>query len=109
MIQPGNLPEEAQLGGNSFFLHSDDSGTTYLYVEQQQGARLAVFDVTDPGHVKTVSSTALAVSGRFDFVRPLNGRTKLIRFRDESTVGLLDLAKAKKPSIRVVSTLVDPG
>lgn len=109
VMEPRNLPEEAQLGGNSFFLHSDNSGSTFLYVEQQQGARLSVFDVTDPGHVKTISSISLSVAGPFDFVRPLDGRAELIRFRDGQTVGVLDLARAKSPSIRIVSALVDPG
>lgn len=109
VMEPRNLPEEAQLGGNSFFLHADNSGTTYLYVEQQQGARLTVFDVTDPSHVKTVASTPLTVSGPFDFVRPLDGHVELIRFRDGKTVGVLDLSKARKPLVRIVSALVDPG
>lgn len=109
VMEPRNLPEEAQLGGNSFFLHADDSGSTYLYVEQQQGARLTVFDVTDPSHTKTVASTPLTVSGPFDFVRTLDGHAELIRFRDGKTVGVLDMAKAKKPSIRIMSALVDPG
>ena len=103
VMEPHNLPEAAQAGGNSFFLHSDESGNTYLYVEQQQGARLAVFDVTDPAHVKSVIMVPLTVSGPFDFVRPLDGKAELIRFRDGKTVGVLDLAKAKKPSIRIVS------
>ncbi len=109
VMEPRNLPEEAQAGGNSFFLHADDSGSTYLYVEQLQGTRLSVFDVTDPGRVKTVVSMPLTVSGPFDFVRPLDGKAELIRFRDGAGVGVLDLAKVKKPTIRIVSALVDPG
>lgn len=109
VMEPHSLPEAAQLGGNSCFLHSDDSGSTYLYVEQQQGARLTVFDVSDPGHIKEVVSQPLTVDGPFDFVRPLDGRAELIRFRDNKGVAVLDLSKVKKPSIRMVSALVDPG
>ena len=109
VMEPLNLPEEAQAGGNSFFLHSDDSGNTYLYVEQQGGTRLAIFNVTDPGHVKTVVSIPLTVSGPFDFVRPLDGKAELIRFRDGKSVGVLDLSRVQSPSIRIVSTLVDLG
>lgn len=109
VMESHNLPEEAQLGGNSFFLHSDEAGSTYLYVEQQQGTRLSVFDVTDPDRVKTVSSTPLSVSGPFDFVRPLDGHAELIRFRDGETVGVLDLAKARKPAIHIVTAMVDVG
>lgn len=109
VVEPHSLPEQAQMAGNSMFLHSDDGGNTYLYIEQQQGARLTVFDVTDPAHIKTVSSTPLSVDGPFDFVRPLDGRAELIRFRDGKGVAVLDLKKASKPSIRVVAGLVDPG
>jgi hypothetical protein len=109
VMEPRNLPEAAQLGGNSFFLHADDAGSTYLYVEQQQGTRLAVFDVTDPSRIKTVTTTPLTVSGPFDFVRFLDDRAELIRFRDGKGVAVLDLAKPKSPSIRMVSALLDPG
>ncbi len=109
VMEPSSLPEAAQLGGNSFFLHTTDGGSFYLYVEQQSGARLTVFDVTDPAHIKTVSSTPLTVSGPFDFVRPLDGRAELVRFRDGKGVGVLDLSKANHPSLRMVSALMDPG
>ena len=109
VVEPHSLPELAQLGGNSLFIHSDDAGATYLYVEQQDGSRLTVFDITDPSHLKTVSSTSLTVSGAFDFVRPLDGRAELIRFRDGKGVAVLDLTKAAKPSIRIVQGLLDPG
>ena len=109
VMEPHSLPEQAQLDGNSFFLHSDDAGSTYLYVEQQEGKRLTVFDVTDPAHIKSVSSTQLSVVGPFDFVRPLDGRAELLHFRDGKGVAVLDLKKATKPTVRTVSGLVNPG
>lgn len=66
VVQPKDLPEQAQMPANSFFLYSDDAGSTYLYVEQQQGARLSVFDVTDPSKIRVVASTAIAGPGPFD-------------------------------------------
>ncbi len=109
VMEPQNLPEAAQVGGNSFFLRSTESGSFYLYVEQQGGTRLAVFDVTNPAHVKTVSLTPLQVAGPFDFVRPLDGSAELVRFRDEKGVAVLDLHKASRPTLRMVSALLDPG
>src|ERR1700722_12938187 len=70
VVQPKDLPEQAQMPGNSFFLYSDGAGSTYLYVEQQQGARLTAFDVTDPSKIKVVTSTPITGPGAFDFVRP---------------------------------------
>ena len=37
VMEGRDLPEQAQAPGNSLFLHSDNAGSTYLYVEQQQG------------------------------------------------------------------------
>lgn len=109
VMEPQNLPEAAQIGGNSLFLHATNTGSFYLYVEQQSGARLAVFDVTNPAHVKTVSVTPLDVAGPFDFVRPLDGSAELVRFRDGKGVAVLDLHKAGHPTLRMVSALLDPG
>jgi hypothetical protein len=109
IVQPHDLPEVAQMPGHSLFLYSDGSGGTYLYIEQQQGARITVFDVTDPGKIKLVGSITLAVSGTFDFVRPLDGHGELVRFRDNKGVAVLDLHKAKAPSLRMISGLSDSG
>ena len=109
VVQPKDLPEVAQTPGNSFFLFSDNSGSTFLYVEQQQGARLSVFDVTDPSKVKLVSSTTLSGPGTFDFVRPLDGHAELIRYRDNKSVAVLDLHKVKSPTVHMINALSEPG
>ena len=106
---PSHLPEQAQAGGNSLFLHSDDAGSTFLYVEQLDGKRLVVFDVTDPSRIKVVSTQTLQDSGAFDFVRPLDGRAELVRFRENGTVGVLDLRKSRMPTLRMVNALINPG
>src|SRR5258708_15925696 len=109
VVQPHDLAEVAQTPGNSLFLYSDGSGGTYLYIEQQQGARLIIFEVTDPSKIKLVGSIALTVPGAFDFVRPLDGHGELVQFRDNKGVALLDLHKVKAPSLRMISGLSDSG
>jgi hypothetical protein len=109
VMEPRDLPERAQLPGNSFFLHSDDAGSTYLYIEQQQGARLSAFDVTDPARIRAIFSVSLALRGAFDFVRPLDGQAELVRFRDGKGVAILDLHKARKPVFRMVDALANLG
>jgi hypothetical protein len=102
VMEPRDLPEQAQARGNSLLLHSDNSGSTYLYVEQEQGTRLSVFDVTDPARIKLTVSTALPAEGAFDFIRPLGDNAELVYFRSGQKEGILDLHKAKRP---VLSTL----
>ena len=107
VMEARDLPEQAQARGNSLFLHSDNAGSTYLYVEQQQGGRLSVFDVTDPAHIKLVMSTPLAAQGAFDFIRPLGDDAELVYFRDGQKEAVLDLRKASRPVFRVISTVTD--
>jgi hypothetical protein len=109
VMEARDLPEQAQAPGNSLFLHSDNAGSTYLYVEQQQGARLSVLDVTDPARINLVVSTALPAEGAFDFVRPLGFNTELVYFRDGQKEAVLDLRKAKRPVFRVISMVTDLG
>jgi len=109
VVQPKDLPEQAQMPGNSFFLYSDSAGSTYLYVEQQQGARLTAFDVTDPSQIKVVASTPIYGPGTFDFVRPLGGHGELVRFRDNKSVAILDLHKVKSPTLHTINALAEGG
>jgi hypothetical protein len=109
VMEAPDLPEQAQTPGNSLFLHSDSAGSTYLYIEQQQGARLSVFDVTDPARIKLVVSTPLATRGAFDFVRPLGDHAELVYFRDSQKEAVLDLRKTKRPVLRMISTVTDLG
>src|SRR5580700_9665947 len=109
VMEARDLPEQAQTPGNSLFLHSDNAGRTYLYVEQQQGARLSIFDVTDPARIKLVVSTPLAAQGTFDFVRPLGNNAELVYFRDGQKQAVLDLRKARRPVFRVISTAANFG
>ena len=109
VMEARDLPEQAQTPGNSLFLHSDSAGSTYLYVEQQQGARLSVFNVTDPARITLVVSTPLAAESAFDFVRPLGDHAELVYFRDSQKEAVLDLRKTKRPVLRVISTVTDLG
>ena len=109
VMEARDLPEQAQTPGDSLFLHADNAGSTYLYVEQQDGGRLSVFDVTDPARIKLVVSTPLAAQGVFDFIRPLGDNAELVYFRDGQKEAVLDLRKTKKPVLRMVSTMTDLG
>jgi hypothetical protein len=82
-------------------LHADDNGSTYLYVEQQQGALLSVYDVTDPAHMKLDAAVQTGARGSYDFVSAI-GNGELIAFRDGSGSAVLDLHKAKAPKLAMI-------
>jgi hypothetical protein len=90
-------------------LHDTTDGRTLLYIEQNQGNRLAIFDVTDPGHVKGEGSVQLDVTGPFDFVSTLGNRAEFIRFRQDQGSAVLDLHKANVPTLKRVQGLTLQG
>jgi hypothetical protein len=51
----------------------------------------------------------LAAEGAFDFVRPLGEHAELVYFRDSQKEAVLDLRKAKRPALRMISTVTDLG
>jgi hypothetical protein len=93
LVPPAGLPESARQGGEAMFLHETIDGKTLLYIEQNQGARLAALDVTDPRHVKGEGVVALDASGPFDFMFPLGDRAELVRYRQGQGDAVLDLHK----------------
>jgi len=105
VVEPADLPEMARAPGQSLFLFKVAGGDTYLYVEQQNGARLAIFDVTDPAKIKAVASVPVQGSGVFTFVRYLNDRAELVRFRDTEQLAELDLREPRKPTLKSASAV----
>src|SRR5277367_2196688 len=68
LMSPANLPELARQNGEAMLLHETGDGRTFLYIEQNHGARLAIFDVSDPSDIKGEGMVQLDATGVFDFV-----------------------------------------
>jgi hypothetical protein len=108
--QPANLPELAQRPGIAFHLYTESGdGNAYLYVEQHNGQRLVVFDVTDPGHVKMVGNVSLPVPAPFEFAEPVGTSSILVRFYNNQGIAVLDLHNAKAPVLKTVNGLQYTG
>ena len=105
VVPPTDLPELARQAGDEMFLRDASGGRTFLYVEQNHGAQLAVFDVTDPRHVKSDGSVQLGTHGPFDFVSPLGGEKELVRFRQDQGEAALDFHRAGSPSLKQLPVL----
>ncbi|MDP9007557.1 MAG: hypothetical protein M3N91_02435 [Pseudomonadota bacterium] len=103
LVPPTDLPVLARQSGEAMFLHDTKDGRTLLYVEQRQGAQLAIFDVTDPAHVKGEGSAQLDAVGPFDFVASLGERAELVRFRQGQGEAVLELRKI--PTLKKVQGL----
>jgi hypothetical protein len=92
LVVPTSLPTLARQSGEAMFLHDTMDGRTLLYVEQHEGAQVAIFDVTDPAHVTGKGSVQLDGAGPFDFVADLGKRGELVRFRGDKGDAVLDLS-----------------
>jgi len=103
LVSPTELPVLARQSGEAMFLHDTKDGRTLLYVEQRQGAQLAIFDVTDPAHVKGEGSAQLDAAGPFDFISSLGERAALVRFRQGQGEAVLELRKI--PTLKKVQGL----
>jgi hypothetical protein len=108
-VRPTELPELARVPGEAMLLHYTGDGKTYLCIEQNHGARLAIFDVTDPAHVKEEGSVEVNAPGSFDFVSSIGDDAELIRFQNGQGEAVLDLHKVKRPTIKMVPGLTFQG
>jgi hypothetical protein len=93
LVPPTELPALARQSGEALFLHESIDGRTLLYIEQNQGGRLAAFDVTDPAHIKGQGSVQLDTSG---------DRAELVRFRRDRQDAVLDFPRVKAPNLKAV-------
>ncbi len=108
--QPINLPEQAQVAGDAFYLNTESgNGSAYLYVEQQNGQRLVVFDVTDLARVKMVRTEELAMPGPFEFGEDVDGSFIVLRSLDNQEMAVLNIHKAKAPVLQTVDTFQHAG
>ncbi len=96
-------PAIAQNTSQDLLLHNNANGSTYLYVEQQHGAILSIFDVTNPARMTLTSSVHLDARGTYRFVAPIGSSAELIAFQDGSGTALLDLRKVKSPRVLAIA------
>jgi hypothetical protein len=102
VVRPSDLPELARVTGQAMLLHATGDGRTHLYIEQNQGAQLAIFDVTDPANVIQEGSAQLDAHGEFDFVSSLGDYAELVRFRNGQGEAVLNLHKVKAPTLNII-------
>lgn len=109
IVPPSALPDSAQQPSQDLFVHAAGNGTSYLYLEQGRGARLAILDVTVPARIRLAATVDTGIEKPFDFVQPVGSDFELIRFRDGSGSALLNLQKPESPRVENVEwTTLEP-
>jgi hypothetical protein len=105
VVPPADLPTLARQSGEAMLLHETRDGRMLLYIEQEQGRRVAVLDVTDPAHTKGDGSAQLDAAGPFDFVAPAGAQAELVRYRQGQGDAILDLRQGTRPMLKSVQGL----
>jgi hypothetical protein len=77
MVPPTDPPALARQTGDAMLLQESIDRAMMLYIEQNQGARLATFDATDPLQIKPKVAFHFDDSGLFDFTVPMTGALKV--------------------------------
>lgn len=103
VVPAKKLPPQARQSGESMALYHNEAGSLYLYIEQDNGTHLAVFDVSDPHNIKFKKMVALNAPAPFDFVQYVGPHTDMIRYRDGRGTALIDLRKPKSPRLVAMS------
>jgi hypothetical protein len=99
IVPPSKLPAASREYAEAMMLHETAGGTTYLYIEQEQGSKLAVLNVTNPARIRAEKTISLTAAGPFDFVSAVGSRAELIRYRGTGEEAVLDLNKASAPTL----------
>jgi len=105
IVVPSNkLPQESRQPGVAMDLHLVAPQTLYLYVEEQDGRQIAIYDVSDPHKINLKKVAQLAAPAPFDFIQAAGSSLELIRYRDGRGDAMLDLSKPKEPRLMVVGS-----
>ena len=101
IVVPANkLPQQAHQPGQAMHLYLADPSTLYLYVEQEDGRRIAIFDVSDSQRIKFKRFVEMDAYAAFDFVQPVGDSLEMVRYRDGRGTAILDLSNPKNPVLK---------
>ena len=97
---PSDLPELAQGRSEAMYLHRTGKAQAILYLERNQGRKLAVLDVTDPANIKGVGEVSIDAPSAYDFVQDLADSAVLIRYRNHSGFAVISFKNYKQPVLK---------
>ena len=106
---PSDLPELAQGRSEAMYLHHTGNAQAILYLEKDQGRKLAILDVTDPAHIKAVGQVSIAAPSTYDFAQSLGNSVALIRYRDHSGFAVISFKSYKQPVLTAEPDYLHPA
>ena len=106
---PSDLPELAQVPSQAMYLHHTGSGQVILYLEQNQGQRLAILDVTDPANIKAVGRVSVDAPAPYDFAQDLADSAILIHYRNHTGFAVISFKNYKQPVLKAEPEYLHPA
>lgn len=94
---PSDLPEAARVPTEALYLHHTGQAQAILYLEQDQGRKLAILDVTDPAKIRSVGQVSLNAPAPYEFVQDLGSARTLIHYHDHSGFAVISFTNYKVP------------
>lgn len=106
---PSDLPELAQGRGEGMYLHRTGGAQAILYIERDQGRKLAFLDVSDPANIKAVGQVSINAPSAYDFVQDLAESAVLIRYRNHSGFAVISFKNYKQPVLKSEPEYLHPA
>jgi hypothetical protein len=104
---PSDLPPSAQRPSEAMYMRSFH-GRVVLYLEQDQGRKLAMLDVTDPQKIRAVGEVSIDAPSPFDFAQDLRDSV-LIHYRNHSGFAVINFKNYKEPLLKQEPDYLHPS
>jgi hypothetical protein len=95
-----DLPELAQRPSEAMYLQHTGAGQAILYLEQDQGRKLAILDVTDPANIRAVGQASINAPSPYTFVQGMDDSAVLIHYRNRLGFAVINFKNYKQPALK---------
>jgi hypothetical protein len=106
---PSDLPELARGRGEAMYLHRTSAAQAILYIQRDQGRKLAILDVTDPAKISAVGEVSIDTPSAYDFVQDLEDSGVLIHYRNHSGFAVISFKTYKQPVLKSEPEYLHPA
>ena len=95
-----DLPELAQRRSEALYLQHTGAGQAILYLEQDQGRKLAILDVTDPANIRAVGQASINAPSPYTFVQDMDESAVIIHYRNRLGFAVINFKNYKQSALK---------
>src|SRR6267142_2591084 len=106
---PSDLPELARGRGEAMYLHRTSAAQAILYIQRDQGRKLAILDITDPAKIRAAGQVSIDAPAAYDFAQDLADSGVLIRYRNHSGFAVISFKNYKQPVLKSEPEYLHPA